>query len=479
VGSIALSGLTWSRLAAAEAEVLQPAKRRSIQVKPILVYSTYKPVEQRSWRSWGGIQTQEDADAEVKRIQGELKQLEAKADFPVEFLPISAVKNSAEMKGHADVEKADVLLVYAAAGDLNAFPQLGKDCIFFLRHKSGPLYLHYEIISPRFLRQHTDRLVVEGIDDEDVVVDSLDEIVWRLRSLCGLRNTLGTKILAIGGPNAWAQPKGVVPALVQEKWKLDIQTVTYEELGKLIEAARADEKAVALAERRAAEYLKTEGTKLETDRKFVAPCFLLDDVFRRLMAEAGCRAITINGCMGTIMPIAQTTACLTLSTLNDDGYLAFCESDFVVIPSGLLLAGISGLPVFLNDPTYPHDGVITLAHCTAPRKLDGKSVEPAQIMTHFESDYGAAPKVNMRKGQVVTNIAPDFKAERWLGLSAEIVDHPLLPICRSQIDVRFKAPADLVAERMPGFHWMTGYGDYLREVGYALKRIPIAWENLG
>ena len=69
--------------------------------------------------------------------------------------------------------------------------------------------------------------------------------------------------------------------------------------------------------------------------------------------------------------------------------------------------------------------------------MDGKTLEPARIMTHFESDYGAAPKVEMHKGQVVTNIAPDFKAERWMGLSGEIVDHPFLPICRAQIDVRF------------------------------------------
>ena len=65
--------------------------------------------------------------------------------------------------------------------------------------------------------------------------------------------------------------------------------------------------------------------------------------------------------MGTIMGMSQTTACLPLSLLNDAGYLAFCESDFVVIPSGVLLHYISGLPVFLNDPTYQHDGVVTLA----------------------------------------------------------------------------------------------------------------------
>jgi hypothetical protein len=59
------------------------------------------------------------------------------------------------------------------------------------------------------------------------------------------------------------------------------------------------------------------------------------------------------------------------------------------------------------------------------------------------------------------------------------VDAPFLPICRCQIDVQFKPDAQLVAERMPGFHWMTGYGDYLRELGYALKRTPIKSENLG
>ncbi len=196
------------------------------------------------------------------------------------------------------------------------------------------------------------------------------------------------------------------------------------------------------------------------------------------MKAADCRAITVNSCMGTIMPLAETSACLTLSLLNDAGYLAFCESDFVVIPSGVLLANISAKPVFLNDPTYPHDGIITIAHCTAPRRMDGREQEPARILTHFESDYGAAPKVEMKKGQFVTNIAPDFASKRWLGLGAEIVEAPFLPICRSQIDVRFAADSLTLAKRMPGFHWMTGYGDYLRELGYAVKRVGIEWDRL-
>jgi hypothetical protein len=134
--------------------------------------------------------------------------------------------------------------------------------------------------------------------------------------------------------------------------------------------------------------------------------------------------------------------------------------------------------VFLNDPTYPHDGIITLAHCTAPRKMDGKMCDPARILTHFESDYGAAPKVEMRKGQTVTNIVPDFASKRWVGLRGEIIDAPFMPICRSQIDIRFKCDSLTLAERMPGFHWMTSYGDYTREIGYALKKVGIEWDIL-
>ena len=289
---------------------------------------------------------------------------------------------------------------------------------------------------------------------------------------------MNTNIIAVGGAGAWAQPKGVVPGLVEDKFKLGIKSLSYDELGNLITAARKDKSAVNRTRKRSAEYLQENNVTLETKEDYVDNCFLLDEVFRKIMDSANCTAITINGCMGTIMPLSETSACLTLSLLNDAGYLAFCESDFVVIPAGLLLANISGKPVFLNDPTYPHDGIITLAHCTAPRRMDGKNKEPARILTHFESDYGAAPKVEMQKGQVVTNIIPDFQVKHYMGLKGKIVENPFMDICRSQIDISFEADSTTLARRMPGFHWMTGYGDYLRETGYALKRIGIDWETL-
>ena len=478
---VALSGLSWQALASSNLEERTGIVQQALVVKPILVYSTPEYKHQSSWRSWGGIQTEQDAHEEISRIKGELNKLQSDADFPLDFLPVTGIRGSGDIDGISDLGSADVLLVYAAGGWMDTFEtlhKLNKDMIFFCRHKSGPVYLWYEIISPRFLRQHTDNLAVKGVDEMDVVIDSQDEIRWRLRALCGLKNTLDTGIVAVGGPGAWAQPEGVVPGLVENKFRFNIKTLSYEELGNLIRDAREDKNAIDRAEKRAEEYLRESGITLETDRKFVDNGFLLEEILRKVMDNANCRAITINGCMGTIMPLAETSACLTLSLLNDAGYLAFCESDFVVIPAGILLANISGKPVFLNDPTYPHDGIITLAHCTAPRRMDGQHQEPARILTHFESNYGAAPKVEMQKGQVVTNIIPDFKVSQYIGLKGTIIDNPFMDICRSQIDISYDVDSNILAKRMPGFHWMTGYGDYMRETGYALKRIGIEWEQI-
>ncbi|HUX96896.1 MAG TPA: hypothetical protein VMV47_14270 [Bacteroidales bacterium] len=482
IGTVTFSGLTWSSLLSEKPFEEYKAKRQPLVVKPIITYDVPTRRNQTSWRSWGGIQTEKDAAVEIERINGELKILKGKADFPIEFLKVSGARNIPEVEGITDLQSADIFLVYAAGGGMNMFDTLNrmdKDIVFFCRHRSGPVYLWYEIISPRYLRQHTDKLAVKGITENDVVIDNQDEILWRLRSLAGLKNTVGSRILAIGGAGAWAQPLDAVMKVVKEKYKLDIQDITYDELGKLIEEAKHDNSTVARAKSRAGEYLKIPGTKLETKQEFVENCFVLEEVFIRLMDKFNCRSITVNNCMGTIMPLAESTACLTLSLLNDSGYLAFCESDFVVVPSGILLANITGKPVFLNDPTYPHDRIITLAHCTAPRRMDGKKLEPARLLTHFESDYGAAPKVEMLIGQTVTNIMPDFEFKCNVGMTGKIIDNPMLDICRSQIDISFECDSRKVAEVMPGFHWNTVYGDYIKETSYALKKIGIELENLG
>ena len=304
----------------------------------------------------------------------------------------------------------------------------------------------------------SDRYVAPGLDVKDVVVDEYADVAWRLRSLLALRKTLGLR----GGGAGWADGLGdghkLAPGISRDKWHLDIRTVTYDELKERMKKLRADSEAVAAARKLADDYLAGSGVSLHADRKYVDNAMLLYRAFKDMLADHNATAFTIGACMGTVMPISETTACLPLTLLNDEGYLAFCESDFVVIPSGILMHHIVGTPAFLNDPTWPHHGVVTLAHCTAPRKMNGKTLAPVSIHTHFESDYGAAPKVEMARGQEVTMVVPDFECRKWVGAKGTIEGNPFLDICRSQIDVAIDGDWNKLVEDMRGFHWMVVYG---------------------
>ncbi len=475
------AGMAFAAGAAAQTAdpVHQAPIRMPLRVQPALLYATPERRQATSWRSWGGIQTEQQASEERNRIGSELAAMKRRAEFPLEILQLASVKTMDEA---AAVAKGghDVTLVYAAGGNANLLEALTspeRRNLIFLRHRSGPAYLWYEIVHPRYFRKTVDE-PYPGLTTDDFVVDRYDEVLWRLRGLSGLKNALGKRIVAMGGAGGWGAGGREAPARAREIWNLDIQEVSYADLGERLKRASADAALVRRCRAEAGRYLAQKGTKLETKREFVDRCFLLTEVFRGLLDEFHTDAFTINQCMGTIMGVSGTTACLPLSLLNDEGYMAFCESDFVAIPSGILLHYISGKPVFMNDPTYPHDGITTCAHCTAPRKLDGTEIHDVRILTHFESDYGAAPKVEFRKGQVVTNIIPAFSGKQWLGAAGKVAGSPFLPICRSQVDIALDGDCGRLVEEMRGFHWMTCYGDHTREAGYAACKLGIEWVKI-
>jgi hypothetical protein len=113
-------------------------------------------------------------------------------------------------------------------------------------------------------------------------------------------------------------------------------------------------------------------------------------VFKDLMQENGCSNVGVANCMGSAIKTLGTPPCLVFSLLNDEGYTAFCHADYTHTPPGVLLRWISGKPSFVCNSHYPSDGLFLVAHCQAPRRMNGLDYEPATIMTHYESDYGAA-----------------------------------------------------------------------------------------
>ena len=448
------------------------------------MYSVAQRREAASWKSWGGIQTEQAASEEAERISRELKSLSASADFPLQVLPLAKVK-SVEQAARVRNNNHDVTLVYPPRGSgrlLQACISGEGNTVIFVRHSSGPIYYWYEALSVAYLSTGDEESEQDGppgsrrASVHDVVVDDYQDVLWRLRALYGVKNFLGAKIVALGG--AWGKYSPQAVSYAQEKHKIEIIEVGYDELTKRTQSAMADKTLVALAEKWAEQYLSLPNTDLMTQKKFVTNAFLLYGIAKDMMRDYSAPAFTIKNCMSTLLPISKTTACLSLGLLNDEGIAAFCESDFVVIPSGILLRHISGKPVFLHNSTFPHKGIATCAHCSAPRRMDGVRYEPVKIMTHYESEYGAAPKVEIPIGQELTFIDPEYSTGRWVGFKGNVTANPFYEICRSQQDVRIQGDWSRLIKEVRDSHWMMAYGDYLKEVGYAAGKIGIDWVDI-
>lgn len=78
----------------------------------------------------------------------------------------------------------------------------------------------------------------------------------------------------------------------------------------------------------------------------------------------------------------------------------------------------------------------------------------------------------------MTIINPDCAQVRWLGVKGRVMDNPSFSICRSQQDIEVLGDWKMLAREMRGSHWMMAYGDYLAEMGYALRKIGLEWLNV-
>jgi hypothetical protein len=453
---------------------------KKLRVQPVLMHAIQVHRDQTSYRNWGSVHTEQTVAEEARRIADELGRLRSAAEFPLDIRPLAKVASATEAR-RVHEQDYDCLLLYPASGSgqlLRACFAAGpaRDTVIFARHRRGPLYYWYEALSTEYLKTGTAKEVAAANADDhgpptihDVVIDDERALLWRLRALYGLKNFIGQRIVAVGGPmGKWDPP---APAVARQRYRIEIIDVGYDEFTRRMAGLRADRRRIALAESWTERYLALPETTLATQRRFLVNSFLLYGFFKDLLREHDATALTIQHCMTRALPISETTPCMPLSWLNDEGLIGLCEADFVLIPAAILLRHVAGKPVFMHNSTFPHQGIATCAHCSAPRRMDGRSYAPVKILTHCESDYGAAPKVEMPLGQELTFLDPEYSRPRWLAFRGLVKANPFYDVCRTQQDVEIQGDWKRLLPEVRDSHWVAAYGNYLNELEYASRKI--------
>ena len=92
-----------------------------------------------------------------------------------------------------------------------------------------------------------------------------------------------------------------------------------------------------------------------------------------------------------IVKVCNTTSCLALALLNDEGIVAGCEGDMQTLLSMLLAKRLCGEEAFMANPSQLTDTSTMFAHCTIPLAMCDNTV----IRSHFESGIGVAIQGDM------------------------------------------------------------------------------------
>ncbi|RJQ09639.1 MAG: hypothetical protein C4551_03535 [Bacillota bacterium] len=325
-----------------------------------------------------------------------------------------------------------------------------------------------EILAKLGQDHRTGRIVVvsrgQWRDDLDKVARAAD-LTTRLRK---------SRIGLFGGPSSWLVASSPDPAVVTEVWGPEVVSVPLSEVVGRYRSLEVDEETRALAR----ELLAGAAEVVEPDWDTVSRAVLLYRVLRDMARELRLDALTVR-CFDLLGDVANT-GCFALSRLNDDGVVAGCEGDLPATLTMLVLAGLSGRPCFMANPSDvdAEAGMVTFGHCSAPLGI----VNTYRLRSHFESGLGVGLEGHFRQGETFTvarvggRRLDDYEVFEGHAMSEDA--HPTREdLCRTQVtlDVGERQAGSLL-ERPLGNHHVLVPGalamEFIRVAGAVRRK---AW----
>jgi L-fucose isomerase-like protein len=196
--------------------------------------------------------------------------------------------------------------------------------------------------------------ILHGTNDE--IINDIVETRHSTSLLSGVR------IGVFGQPSDWLIASGVDYEYIKERY--GIETV-FIDLQRLVDEVGASEKSDMLA----------------ADKTYAA--------IKKICQDERLDAMTIR-CFD-IVKACNTTSCLALAKLNDEGIVAGCEGDMQTLMTMILAKKLCNEPAFMANPSILTDTTTMFAHCTVPLSMCFRTT----MRTHFESGIGVAVQGDM------------------------------------------------------------------------------------
>ena len=218
----------------------------------------------------------------------------------------------------------------------------------------------------------------------------------------------GTRIGVFGQPSDWLIASGVDYDYLREHFGI---TTVFIDLKRLVDEIGKTEKSEMLA----------------ADKTYSA--------IKKICQDERLDAMTIR-CFD-IVKACNTTSCLALARLNDEGIVAGCEGDMQTLMTMLLAKKLCNEPAFMANPSILTDKTSMFAHCTVPLSMCYKT----NMRTHFESGIGVAVQGDLPLGDYTILKWGGRKLDKFFVTEAKAIKNEYSNhFCRTQIafDVNLK-----------------------------------------
>lgn len=259
-----------------------------------------------------------------------------------------------------------------------------------------------------------------------------------------LRKFKESRIGLIGKPSDWLIASNVDYEKLERKLGIKIIQIEMDEVINLYQKVSRDE-AIKISDK----FENGARNMVENSKEDLNQAAKVYLALEEIVGKYKLNSLTIR-CFDLVTEL-NTTGCLALSLLNDEGIIAGCEGDLPATITMLLTYYITGKRAFMANPVsidQEKDEVI-FAHCTIPTKL----AEEYIVRSHFETGIGVGIQGVVDNGPVTIFKLGGRLLESKVVKTGQIIENLNSPnACRTQIKVKLNSSVNFLLTDPVGNH---------------------------
>ncbi|MGM0445206.1 MAG: L-arabinose isomerase family protein [Bacillota bacterium] len=228
-----------------------------------------------------------------------------------------------------------------------------------------------------------------------ILHDKPKNIAEELKKLIKIKETKSllnnSKLGIIGEPSDWLIDSHIDKELVKKNWGINVINIEMSEVFKEYNDID-DNRAKSLID----EFTNSAVDIKEPTNDDLIKASKVYFALKNIVERNNLNALTIR-CFDLVTEL-ETTGCLALSLLNNEGIIAGCEGDVPATVSMMILNYLTGQVPFMANPVSLNikNSKVKFAHCT----IATNSVDNYVIRSHFETGIGVGIQGEVKKGDV-------------------------------------------------------------------------------